>query len=184
MPGFHYYATFDESISILQDICDKGYIIVAYPALLNEPQAPTFTAVTDELKEVLREAPSFFLAGKFSRFPVQYRLLESGPSVGKYRIDFLSEGPLLQGVVARVNVVEGIPTLLAGDVSYQNQYRNPETDVWAKASNDVKAAYRQVVSISKKRCVRHKAAIDIYIAPDALELLESGRAQILYPYAV
>ena len=30
MPGFYHYATFDESISILEAICDRGYAVVAY----------------------------------------------------------------------------------------------------------------------------------------------------------
>jgi hypothetical protein len=178
MPGFNYYATFDESIAILQAICDRGYTVVAYPELFDEPKAPLFTAISDELRELLRIAPAFFLAGKFSRFPIQYRKLPTGPAAGKYRIDFLSEGPLLQALLARANIVDGSLTLLPGDVIYQAKYRNPETDVWVKAGREVKTAHREVVSIIQARCVPYQANAEVFITPGALELLKSGQAKM------
>jgi len=183
MPGFSYYATFDESISILQAICDRGYTVVAYPELFDAPEAPVFTTVTDELRDLLRTAPAFFLAGKFSRYPVQYRRLETGSSAGKYRIDFLSEGPLLQAMIARENIVDGSLTLLPGDVIYQAKYRNPETDKWANAGRDVKAAQLEVAAIIKAQCVSYQANAEVFITPGALELLKSGAAKLAPPAA-
>jgi hypothetical protein len=181
MPSFHYYATFDDSILILRDLCDNGFRIVAEPAPLDEPQSPTFDRVTDQLVGILKEAPVYYLAGSFTKFPVQHFLLSSGPAMGKYVINLLAGGPLMQSIIGRLNVVDGKPTLLPGDVSYQDAYRNPTTNEWEKASSELKAAYRKAVSIIKKRCIRHKAGIEIFISPEALKLFERGEAHINDP---
>jgi hypothetical protein len=184
MPSVEYFATFEESISILGDLCAQGFRVVAYPGLFDEPRAPEFDRVADELVTILRGAPAFYLAGAFTRFPVQFQQLRSGPSAGKYIIDLHSEGPLMQSLLGRVNEVDGVPTLLEGSISYQDEYRNPENGQWAKASADVKAAHRAVVAVIKKRCVRHKAGATILIGPDALKLFETGQARVADPKVV
>jgi hypothetical protein len=184
MPAFEYYATFDESISILRDVCEQGFRIIAEPGPFDEPKAPSFDSVTDTLVDLLKMAPNFYLAGSFTRFPVQFSHLKSGPAAGKYIVRFLAQGPLMQSIVGRLKVVDDKPTLLPGDVSYQTEYRNPVTDEWEKATPEAKAAYRKAVATIKKRCVRYRAGIDIFIAPEALKLFESGKARINDPEIV
>jgi hypothetical protein len=184
MPSFEYFATFDESISILRDLCEQGFRIVAEPGPFEAPEAPTFDSVTDELVDLLRVAPSFYLAGSFTRFPIQFTHFKTGASAGKYGINLLAQGPLMQSIIGRLKVVDGKPTLLPGDISYQDAYRNPETNEWEEASPELKAAYRKAVSTVKKRCVRYKAGIEILIGPEALKLFESGEAQINDPQVV
>ena len=178
MPTFVYYATFDESISFLKELCAQGNRIIAELGPSEQPASPSFDSVTPELVAILKKAPNYFLAGPFTRFPVQYTHLKNGAAAGKYVIDFLSEGPLMQSIVGRVNVVNGAPKLLPGDVSYQRRYLNPETGVWAEPSPAVKAAFKKAVSAIKKRCERLKEGSGSYIAPAARKLLASGEARI------
>jgi hypothetical protein len=179
MRSFDYFATFDESLTILGDLFAQGLTLVARPAAFDEPKAPTFDSVSDKLVEILRYAPAFFLAGPFTKFPIQFYRLESGPSAGKYAIDLLTQGPLMQVLIARINTVDGIEKLLPGQISHQNAYKNPKTGEWEKPSVELKAAFSRAVSAIKKRCLRHKIAdAEIFIGPAALELLENGKAQI------
>lgn len=182
MPSFSYFSTFDESIKILRDLCEQGFRIIAEPEPFDEPKASSFDAVTDDLVSILKIAPSFYLAGDFTRFPAQFFHLKSGSFAGKYVINLQAQGPLLKSMIGRVNVVDGLQRLLPGDISYQPEYENPETNQWEKASPEVKAAYRKAVSVIKKRCVRYKAGIEILIGPEALKLFESGEAQIKDPH--
>jgi hypothetical protein len=184
MPSFEYFATFEESVGILRDLCEEGFRIVAEPGHFDTPKAPIFDSVTGELVDLLEKAPGFYLAGSFTRFPVQFSHLTSGPSSGKYAINLMAQGPLMQSMIGRVKSVDGRPTLLAGDTSYQEAYRNPETNEWEKASPELKAAYRKAVSIIKKRCVRYKGRAEIFICPMALKLFEKGEVQINAPLAL
>src|SRR2546423_14533673 len=120
MPTSVYYATFDESISFLGEFCAQGFRIVAQPAPSKEPSSPTFDSVTPELVEILRKAPNHFLAGSFTRYPIQYTRLGNDADP-QYVVDFVSEGPVMQCLVARVNVVNGMRKLLQGDISYQRR---------------------------------------------------------------
>lgn len=179
MSSIDFFSTFDESIVMVEDLCAQGFRVVAQPGLFDEPRAPVFDRVTDELVALLRLAPAFYLAGSFTRFPIPFMQLKDAPNAGKYAIDLLAQGPLMQGLVGRVNLVDGVRRLLPGYVSYQKLYRNPETGAWEKASAEVKAAHRQVVSVVKKRCRSHRlAGADVLIGPEALRLVENGEVEV------
>jgi hypothetical protein len=178
MPNFVYFATFDESIAILGDLCAQGFRVIAEPGPLDKPEAPIFSTVTDQLLAILKQAPNHYLAGSFTHFPVQFNRLPSGPAAGKYAINFLMSGPLMQSIVGRVKIVDGFPKILPGDVSYQKLYQNPETNEWEEPSAELLAAFRQAVTVIKKRCKPVKAWSGKFIAPEALKLLESGQSRI------
>lgn len=179
MRSFDYFSTFDESLAILGDIFAQGLTLVSQPELFDEPKAPIFDSVSDKLVGTLRYAPGCFLAGPFTKFPIQFSLLKSGPSAGKYAVDLLTQGPLMQVLIARINTVDGVEKLLPGHISYQDAYKNPATGEWEKPSAELKAAFKLAVSAIKKRCLRHKIAdAEIFIGPAALELLENGEVQI------
>jgi hypothetical protein len=176
MPVFYYSATFDESIGILRNLCEHGFRII--PArTYDQPVATEYDQVTDELVEELREGPGFYLTGKFTRFPVRLMRLDAGPIAGKYVVDALTQGPVLEGLLARINLVDGKPTTLLGYVSYQPQYKNPETGQWEKTSRETKAAYQAAVSITKKSLVKSEIA-ELPIGAEALRLVKEGKARL------
>jgi hypothetical protein len=179
MPEFEYFATFDESISILRDLCAQGFQVVAQPALFDEPAAPVFDQVNDELVRILKEAPGFYLAGSFTTHGVPYRQLKAGDAAGKFTIDIVTQGPLMQCLLARANEVGGVKWLLPGEISYQDRYRDPKTEKPEKASRAVISAFREAASVIKGKFARHKiGSTEIVIGPAALELLERGEARI------
>src|SRR5262249_52971347 len=143
--SFYYSATLDESLTILRDLCARGFVLIADDTY-DEPAAPQYTEVNDELMERLRRGPVFFLTGAFTRFPVAFKRLGGGPAEGRYVVDIFTQGPVLQGAVARINVVEGIPTALPGGVTCRSTFRNPETGEREKVSDEARAAYRRAVS--------------------------------------
>jgi hypothetical protein len=178
MRWFDYFATFEESIAMLEEICASGLKVVAQPDMFDQPIAPVYEYIDSELVVMLKQAPSLYLLGQFTRFPIGFTQLKSGAAEGKFSIDFLTQGPVLQCLLARNNLVEGSMRLLPGRISFQATYRNPKTNEWEKASKDVQTAFKNTVSIVKSRCEIHNFGTDIYIAPKALELLKSHSANI------
>jgi hypothetical protein len=178
MPNFVYYATFDESIEAIRDLCTQGFRVITEAGPLDRPEAPSFSSVTDELVAILKQAPVYYLAGSFTRFPIHYDRLPSGPAEGKYTINVLIGGPLMQSIVSRIRVVDGVPKILPGDVSYQKLYQNPETQVWEKPSAELLAAFRKAASVIKKHCKPSKKWAGKHIGAEALALLERNEAQI------
>jgi hypothetical protein len=170
LPSFSYFATLDDSFVILHDLCDRGLRIVPDSGPVDEPKAPAFERVTDELKMILGSAPKFYLAGAFTRFPVQFRRFTTGPEAGKYGVDLMAQGPLMPSLVGRVSSVDGTSTLLPGGISYHNEYRNPETDRQEPASKALIAAYTLAMMTIRNRCTRY--ADGIFVAPGALRLVQ------------
>lgn len=179
MAIFHYFSTFEESLVLLGDLCAAGFEVLP-DRLYPSASATAYAAVTDELAALLKEGPGFYLRGAYTTHPVQFTKLrdDDGSGADRHVIDLLAQGPLLQGLCGRLNVVRGEPTLLLGDLSYQTEYRNPRSGAWEKAGRDVKAAHRQAVVTMKKRLLADPLAAGYVIGPQALELARAGRATL------
>ena len=166
MPTFRYFGTIDDSFAILRDLCDRGLRVVVEPGASDDPKPRVFESVTDELMTILRGAPSFYLAGAFTRSQVQLERVTT----------LVTQGRLLQALVGRVGIVDDKSTLLPGDVSYQSKYRNPKTDQLEPASKELLAAYTLAALTIRNRCTRYSA--EIFIAPKALSLVQQGHVAI------
>jgi hypothetical protein len=179
--AYYYAATHGESIAILRDLCEQGFRVIP-DRTLDAPVAVEYPQVTTQLEELLREGPGFYLAGEFTKFPIQVRRHERGPATGRYTVDALTQGPLLEGLLARDNVVDGALTILLGYISHQAQYKNPDTGQMGLASAELKAAYKRAATTIKKHLVKHKSA-KYLIGPEALRLVEAGKARVQQHFA-
>lgn len=180
MSSFYYSATLDESMKLLRALCGEGLRII--PNATFPHQAPEHTGVDAGLAHALREGPGFYLAGAFTRLPVALRRLDGGPEVGRYVVDGLSQGPLIEGMVAREVVVDGDLTLLLGYLSVQPQYRHPQTGQWEAASDELKTAYRKATSLMKK-VLKKDAVARFPIGVETLQLVAQGRARLQQHFA-
>jgi hypothetical protein len=176
-----YFATLDESLEIVGVLTKEGMTLTVEPQLADTPEAITFATVDDAVARILERAPVFYLSGPFTRFAVPFFQLAEGSAKGKYAIDADTQGPLLKGLASRINLVDGAHRLLPGRFSYRDEYRNPETNKWEKPSPEVKAAFKNIVSIVKTRCPRFtfKPGVDIFIGPEARARLESKAVHIV-----
>ena len=172
MPAFPFYATVEDSLVILRELCDRGWRIIPDPGAVAAPQARAFDTVTDELAAILRTAPRVHLAGEFTRFPIQFKQTDDGA----YVIDPLAQGPVLQMVVGRLDTVDGTPTLLPGAIAYHARYRHPTLDQLEPASKEVLGAYTLASLTIRNRSTR--AAAETFVMPGALALLRT-RAAVL-----
>jgi hypothetical protein len=177
MPIFYYIATFEESMIMLEKIFKEGFRVIPNQTY-EQPHANEYNFVTDELTKLLHDGPGIYLSGPFTRFSPCFQHLDSGPASGKYVIDLLTQGPLLQALLARLNYVQGVPTLLLGFVSCQKEFKNPENGRLEPASPEVKGAYRLVVSTMKKSLMKHALAKEFPIGSEALQLVQEGKAVI------
>jgi hypothetical protein len=83
----------------------------------------------------------------------------------------------MNGLLARLNVVDGEPTLLLGSLAYERMYKHPETGAWEKPSQELKGAYKLALSIMKKRLVKSELA-KYHIGPEAVSLAQAGKARL------
>ncbi|MEO8845444.1 MAG: hypothetical protein ABI591_34140 [Kofleriaceae bacterium] len=180
MSQIEYFATFDESIEILRALTAEGLQIIVEPELADTPHATSFTSVDDIVKGILALAPGFFLAGPFSRDDIAYSQLTGGTAKGKFAIDPLAGGPLLQCLAARVREVDGAPCLLPGYFSYQDAYLNLRSNEWEKPTAELKGAFRKITSLVKSRCpaFEYKVGSTVFIAPKARAMLEANTVTI------
>lgn len=184
MPLFAYYATFDESLDIVRNLCAEGFSIIPNSSVLDEPATRRFESVEDDLVDHFRKGPQFYIAGPFTHLPIHFKRLQTGPQAGKYLVDESTDGPLLQASIARVNVIDGKPRLISGDVILQKTYRDSRTGEWKPPSAEVTAAYEAVVTLIAKKAGRYVAGMPIRITPAALALFERGEAHIDRPDVV
>ena len=180
MTAFEYFSTFDESIDILRALTDEGMRLILEPELADTPHATTYAFIDEAVTRSLERAPVFFLAGPFTRYDIAFTQLTEGTAKGKYFIDVLAGGPILQCLVARVREDDGAPCLLPGDFSYQPLYRNLETNEWEKPTAELKAAFRKITALVKARCpaFSNKPGSKIYISPKARAMLEANTVTI------
>jgi len=141
VPTFPFNATFDESMGLLRELCAQGFrIVLSHPV---EDPVVEHAEVTDALIAGLRLAPACFLTGTFTHRGVLTRVLSSGPSKGTRVIEPLIEGPVIELLVPRENVVDGKPTLLLGELGRQVRYKDHESEASRPASPALKKAYTQ-----------------------------------------
>jgi hypothetical protein len=180
MGTIEYFAKFDESIEILRVLTAEGLRVIVEPELADRPDAKTFTSVDETVAHILEQAPGFFLAGPFTRQDVAFTQLSGGTAKGKFAINWLAGGPILQCLAARLGEIDGVPCLLPGDFSYQDAYRNLETNAWEKPTSELKAAFRKITSLVKTRCppFEYKPGSKVFIAPKARAMLEAKTVTI------
>lgn len=174
-----YLATFEESVTLLGDLFDEGFRIVlarTYAA----PEAPEYGAVGAALVELLHEGPAFFVVGAFTTSPVPFVPLKSGPAAGRYAIDALAQGPVIEGCLARERVVDGTPTLLAGNFCRQSRLRAPD-GAWVPPTAALEAAYRTITMLARRR-VQKDPRLVMPIGPDARRRFDAGEAQVRPEY--
>jgi hypothetical protein len=57
-------------------------------------------------------------------------------------------------------------------------YENLNSGQWERASRELRAAFKKVVELTKKKCPLLKAEAEIYVGPGASALLMSGKARL------
>ena len=125
-------------MDLLRELCTKGFrIVLSHPV---EDPVVQHAEVTDALIAGLRLSPACFLTGPFTHRDVFTRLLP-GPKKGMRVIDPLIEGPVIELLVPRENVVDGEPTLLLGELGRQVRYKDHESEASRPASPALKKAY-------------------------------------------
>ncbi len=181
MTAFYYSATFDESIGMLRALCELGFRVIPNTTFERD-SAPEHARVDDALVGALRLAPGFHLAGDFTRAPVALRRLDSGAEAGRYLVDAMNQGPVLEGLLAREVAIDGQRTLLLGYLSHQQKYKNAQTGQWEGASAELKSAWRTASAAMKKLLVKD-ASVRFPIGPEALRLVGKREARLQQHFA-
>ena len=175
MGKIEYFGTWEDSWAIVEDFFARGDLRAYWDVgRYDEPNAKPFTHLTPEVKALLRETRGLYIFGSFSTHPPLFRRQQTGIEAGKYFLSQGGGGPLISFFTARENVVDGQLLLLDGDISTQPYYEL-EPKCYVKPSDELKAAYADLVKRMKKHLVRWEG---LWISPAALQLLKEGKAEL------
>lgn len=180
MSDIEYFSTFDESVEIIRSLIGEGLSIIVEPELVDAPRVMMFRSVDADVARILERAPGFYISGPFTRHNISFTQLTEGAARGKYFINALAGGPILQCQTARIDEVDGSQCLLPGNFSYQDAYRNPDTGEWEKPTAELKEAFRRIAALVRSRCPPFalKAGAKVFISPQARTMLETKAVTI------
>ncbi len=130
-------------------------------------------------EEVLRNRRRVFIWGDdFSQYPPVLTPVHKDRADTLYTAEARKGGPSLDLSLPACYEEEGFVNLAHGMFSYHTEYQNPETGAWVIASAELKAGYRDILGRMKRHLVRHRFHELIWTGPDALRLLQEGKARI------
>jgi hypothetical protein len=192
MAEFDFYGTWLDMQAILKKlvlmeefnfVIDKWYL---------EPKLIQFKNLTEENLLMIKEHRKFYLwSEEYSRFPPK---LSSPTSNGNMMIDILDCGPAIELVLPAQFECENKMCFRDGFIMYQAQYFNRETREIYKPSEVLKSTFYQIKSLIQKSMIKRflrteriaqtgewKVFIEvIWIGLDALQMIESNKAEILW----
>lgn len=174
MPSFQHYALFDEAIEMLREVMQRGFPAVPEVSVLEHPALERYETYEPTIADKLRARRSVLLEGPFTKHPLQFERRDSGPAAGTYFVDILS-GPRIRWVLPGLNTNDR-PTLTPGSIGYDTKYRNPSTNQWEPAAEELKTAYKDIVEILKRHMVRITANSGerVWVGNQAARAIESG----------
>lgn len=180
MPQFNYYGTWDDSIAVLRCLFKYDSVRVVHDAgIWQQPSPHYYHSLTDELLHLLEQRPFLFIYGSFSQYPPGFVRRETGPEAGTYRLALNEGGPGLELGLPVCRQTHESVELGSRFLSYPAKFLNPETHLWEEPPNEVRAAFVEIRSRMKKCLQRTKLNQVIFIGPNALELLNQGKATII-----
>jgi len=171
MAEFNYLGTWNDSFRILEDL-------LRYPgirAYVDQPYAnehpPSFTVLTDEIKEQLRRWDRVFLFGDYSTYPPLLHPRENGPQAGMFFLSPIRGGPHLGFDLAKEQMLDGKLTLFPGGLQSQPWYM-VEPDHFEDATPELRTAYFDLQKVMKRHLTRYKESA--WMGKEALRRFESG----------
>jgi len=174
VPSFQHYALFDESIDMLRGLMQLGFAVVPEVPILAQPELQRYETFSDEIVEKLRAHRCLLLEGDFTQQPLQFDRRDSGSAAGTYFVDVLA-GQRIRWCLPGLNTTKR-PTLTPGSIGHETKYRNPTTNEWEPASEQIKAAYKQMVESLKQHMARVAANTGerVWVGKQAAQAIEAG----------
>ncbi len=171
MAELRFFSTQQDSLDFLKDVMDRGNLeAVPDEREYHRPEYRGHRTLTPELAHHVENNGTVLLLGPYSTHPLFFRQIEDFYYLG-------GGGPYISFQGGRVNQVDGLPTLVMGDLSYSQHYELERDTRWVKPSEELKAYYAELHKMLKQRLVRYRRSM--WISPSALELFESGQDQII-----
>jgi hypothetical protein len=177
MADLQHYALFDESLDILRELMGHGLAVIPEEPVLAEPALARYERYSEEVAEKLRKYPCLLLEGPFTKHPLQFHRRSSGSAIGTYFAQ-QSVGPRIRWCLPGMDMSDR--TVTPGSVSHQSSYLDLRTRQWEPASQELKAAFKDVVAIFKRHMVRMPCNTGerIWVGKAAKQAVEQGTARI------
>jgi hypothetical protein len=178
MAQFDFLGSRIDSQNLLTMLLERPGTTLIADLWYKRPEADCIAYVDKNALELLMKRRGVYIwAEDFSHFPPVLAKVDDTPPV-LYSIQPKLGGPCLELTLPPCYEQEGFIHLAHGILSHQREYFNPESRVWERASPQLIAGYKNVQRLMKKYLVRHRFHEPIWVGPDALTLLEQGRAKI------
>jgi hypothetical protein len=152
VPELQHYGLPAECYEIVRDLLREGYVVIPELPVLAEPKLTRYTEYSPEIVEKLERYSMLQIEGAFTKHPLQFLRRDAGTAAGSYYVD-TSCGPRIRWSLPNVNT-KNRPTLTPGSLSYEQHYLNPTTNQFEAPSEELKAAYQDIIKLFKRHLVR------------------------------
>lgn len=175
MPELQYYALPSETEDMIRAFLDDGFRIVPERSVLATPVLEVYERFSSAIEEAMQSYPCALIEGAFTKHPLQFKRRAGGDAAGTYYADQLS-GPRIRWCRPGINGSELIP----GSISYSTSNRNPVTNAWEPASEDLKDGYKRVVAIAKRGLERISANTGerVWVGKAAKHAIDRGEVKL------
>jgi hypothetical protein len=175
VPELQYYALLSETADAIRALLDEGFRIVPERPVLETPMLDVHERFSSAIDEAMQSYPCALIEGGFTKHPLQFKRRTSGEAVGTYYVDQLS-GPRIRWCRPGLNGSELTP----GSISYSTSNRDPATNAWEPASEDLKDGYKRVIAIVKRGLERISANTGerVWVGKAAVKAIERGEVRL------
>ncbi|TAK99090.1 MAG: hypothetical protein EPO07_11180 [Verrucomicrobia bacterium] len=183
MAEVDFYASFQDWSTILDAVLSKTSALALWDGWYVSKDIAFFESATDELLALARKKRSCFLIERSLRKEAQYGLVQQtlGRESGKFRIDVGRLPSGLHLILPACFEKEGKTCLNSGSLVRPREVFNHATATWGKPEPLRSDLYEQCkfVLLSKLRKLKIGAST-IKIGPDALDLVNTGKAKLVH----
>jgi hypothetical protein len=177
MAEFTFYGTDADQDRLLQVLFKVGGIGLI-PYLKYETAKPlVFTKDGAAFRRVFGQERVFYITGPFSKAPV---FMEQNPYNMGFYIDVFRGGPVLNITFFQAQAEKGIALIPSNSLVRQRVYWDDKLTIGMRPSPELEQGYRDLIKLLKTQLKRVKIKHEIWIGPEALELVQQRKAKFRY----
>lgn len=179
MRALQHYTLFDESLEILRElIAEHELVAIPEQPVVEKPTLLRYDHFAPDLVEALKLFPVVLLEGAYTKHPLEFARRTSGVAGGTYHV-ITSSGPRIRWILPGT-VIEPRRTVTPGSIGHLKSYRDPPGTEWRPASDELVAAFKNVLRTMKKHLVKVTVSPGdtIWVGTKTKKELDSGDLHI------
>lgn len=179
MAEFYFYGSREDARNVLSNIFERRDLRATLD-VEHSSRKPKSYGKPEEIDELVAKTNGvIYLTGSFSERPLSLHRISRGPKEVFYSVDITYGGPALGLKVPMCQRRGRLWHLGAGNLWYPRSYWDDAITHPIRPSDELKAAYTDLVKRIKSVTTRRHIGVTLWIGAEGLSLLEKRQALIL-----